>query len=325
MRAQLQSAFTRAAGGALAGRAGRRVFRGQLRVLAYHAVPDAARFSAHVRHLVERYTPVSGQAVVAAFEGGPPLPDDPVWVTFDDGHRSIVEVGQPVLDRFGVPATMFVCPGVVDTGDPFWWAVVRAAVEVGLEVKLDDRWWTDARLVTELKSRPDAERRAVVAELTDELRHRAALPPGEQLDPSALARWMAAGHEVGNHSWDHPCLDRCAPEEQVRQVRRADAWLRSNLSGYAPFFAYPNGNWSPVVEAELERLGYRLALGFDHRLDRLRHPLRMSRLRVDSDAPLQRFAAIVAGLHAAAFHLLPRSRNGAGAPGMAKTAAGRPS
>lgn len=35
-------------------------------------------------------------------------------VTFDDGFRSVMERGAPVLDRLGVPATLFVTSGFVD-------------------------------------------------------------------------------------------------------------------------------------------------------------------------------------------------------------------
>lgn len=307
----MQSAFTRAAGGTLAGRAGRRVFRRRLRVLAYHDVTNPTAFEAQVAHLAEHYTPVPGQAVVDAFRGEAPLPADAVWVTFDDGHRSIVDLGQPILDRFGVPATMFVCPGVIQTGEPFWWRVVRTAMRQGLHVELDGRQWDDESLVGHLKRCGDGERRSVVTRLVDELGDRDVAVPGEQLRASELSGWLAAGHEVGNHSWDHPCLDWCTADEQVRQVRRADEWLRSELPGYSRAFAYPNGSWSPVVEEELGRLGYTLAVGFDHRLDRLRNPLRVSRLRVDADAPVPRFSAIVSGLHAAAFHLLSPSTSGA--------------
>lgn len=309
LRARMQSAFSHAAAIPVAGRAARRLFHGRLRVLAYHDVTDPRAFEAQVRHLVEHYTPVSGQAVATALHEQAPLPPDAVWVTFDDGHPSVVDEGQPILDHFGVPATLFVCPGMIDTDRPFWWTVVQVAMDQGLHVDLDGRRWADARLVSRLKRLPDSDRRVLVSRLSRELRDRDALPRGEQLQRSALGRWIAAGHEVGNHTWDHPCLDRCSPDEQVDQVRRADQWLRAHVPDCSPFFAYPNGNWSPDVEEELRAAGYALAVGFDHRLDQMRHPLRVSRLRIDADAPPERFAAIVSGLHAAAFQLLSRSRS----------------
>jgi hypothetical protein len=68
-------------------------------------------------------------------------------------------------------------------------------------------------------------------------------------------------------------------------------------------FAYPNGNFSTVVDAELQALGYEIALLFDHRRAWRDTPRRMSRLRIDSAAPPPRFRAIVSGVHGALFHV----------------------
>lgn len=67
------------------------------------------------------------------------------------------------------------------------------------------------------------------------------------------------------------------------------------LPGYSKFFAYPNGNWSAQVEEELHQLGYAVVVDFDHRLDGIDEPLRVSRLRISADVPLPPFTAIGSG------------------------------
>ena len=115
--------------------------------------------------------------------------------------------------------------------------------------------------------------------------------------------------EVGNHSWDHPCLNRCSPDVQVEQVRRAHEAL-GNLTGYViRQFAYPNGNFAQAVDDELKRLDYGVGLLFDHRIAKLsQNPLALSRLRIDSQADLPRFGAIVSGGHSAVFATKRRVR-----------------
>ena len=91
-----------------------RVLRGRLRVVAYHGVDDPEAFRRQLDLVVSRYESVCGADVVAAMNGGPPLPERAVWITFDDGHSSVVEHALPLLRERGMSATLFVCPGLVD-------------------------------------------------------------------------------------------------------------------------------------------------------------------------------------------------------------------
>ncbi len=65
--------------------------------------------------------------------------DDPVVVTFDDGTVDLAEVATPILERHGVPATVylatrFVDEGVAfpDDGTPLSWSAVRDMAATGL-------------------------------------------------------------------------------------------------------------------------------------------------------------------------------------------------
>jgi peptidoglycan/xylan/chitin deacetylase (PgdA/CDA1 family) len=44
-----------------------------------------------------------------------------VAVTFDDGYSSVHEIARPVLDRHGMPATVFVPTAHMDSGKPMRW------------------------------------------------------------------------------------------------------------------------------------------------------------------------------------------------------------
>lgn len=305
------SAVDRALGVPVVESVGALVTRDRLRILAYHGVPDREPFRAHLHHLVRHYRPVTGADVAAAVRSGAPLPARAVWITFDDGRRSVVENALPELEAAGVPATMFICPGLLPEGSVFWQTIVLTALAKGGSYVMDGVRYVDRRLVVALKSEPDSRRRAVVEELSERLE--GVEVPGDTVDEPELRRWLAAGHEVGNHTWDHPCLDRCEPEEQARQILRAHEAL-GDLLGHAPrLFAYPNGDWTPEAEAVLERAGYEVAPVFDHHLvAREPSPLRLSRLRIDADAPMDRLRAVLSGAHSGAFHARERLRSAAG-------------
>lgn len=45
--------------------------------------------------------------------------------------------------------------------------------------------------------------------------------------PDVMRRVIAAGHEVGNHTYSHPCVRRVTEEQLVEEIEKTDAVLRS--------------------------------------------------------------------------------------------------
>lgn len=277
----------------------RSVLAGRLRVIAYHDIRDAPTFAAHIEHITARYTPVDGEQVRAALRGRI-LPRHAVWLTFDDAHPDVVELAMPLLDQAGVRAMLFVCPGVVDTLTPYWWQLVDAAIALGLHQTVSPH--ADAAgFRAGLKRVPDDRRREMVRRVHELLRDTdEASATHRQVTSEQLRLWVAHGHELGNHTWDHPLLDQCSPQEQRRQVADADEWLRGLTGGPVSFFAHPNGNPGAAAEAELQTRGYGPPLLFDHRVAQLPAE-RISRVRLDAFAPAPRMRAVVSGAHPAAF------------------------
>ena len=71
--------------------------------------------------------------------GVEPPADDLVVVTFDDGTADLADVATPILERHGVPATVYLATQFVDQGLPFpddgtplSWAAVREMAATGL-------------------------------------------------------------------------------------------------------------------------------------------------------------------------------------------------
>lgn len=287
-------------------RAAQRWWDDRLRVLAYHDVQDPGAFEIHLRHLAEHYRVVSEDDVVACAEGVP-LPRRAVWLTFDDGGPGVVEHALPLLARYGLTATLFVCPAVVDTDVPFWWQVVEQAEAVGIRVA-NGSHSLGRGSVALLKSLDDPHRRRLLRSATEQLAGRNGLAPRRrQLSSNELRQWVDSGHRVGNHTWDHPLLDTCDATEQHRQVALAHEWLSNIIPNGVRSFAYPNGNWVHGTEEVIKALGYRVAVLFDHRLSRsAQHPLRRSRVRVSSDADEPRFRALLSGVHSATYHAVQR-------------------
>ncbi|MEI2704754.1 MAG: polysaccharide deacetylase family protein [Ilumatobacteraceae bacterium] len=266
----------------------------RLRVLTYHRIPDPPQFARQLDCLADLGCRTVTGDQVHTWLGGADLGRRPVWITFDDGDPTVVSAGLAALAQRSMHATAFVCPGLVDTDRPHWWDLVERAANL----------LADVPSVGSLKQVDDQARRAVVDDLTGRLAANGADVTARQWTTADIHAWLAAGNEIGNHTWDHPCLDRCSVEARGVQVRAAhDRLVR--LMGRAPTtFAWPNGNVAGGVQAQLGELGYRLVLRCDHRLTaRTQRSEDLSRLKVDSDADLVRFRAILSGAHSGVFHL----------------------
>ena len=248
--------------------------RRRLAIVTMHAVPDGARFERHLDVLGEMGTFVGLDDVV----GGGALPRRPILVTFDDGDRTLVDVAAPALARRGIPAVAFVVTDLVGTDQPFWFAAVEAAA--------------GRAEVNRLKTVPDDERRAAIAQLDPPLRQ-------AQLTADELRALDAQGIAIGSHSATHPCLDRCGDDVIRDEVTRSFDAL-ADLFGRPPVaFAYPNGNHDARARRAVADAGYRIAFAFDHRLTSMPppDPFAVSRLRLAANAPDDRVRTIVSGVH----------------------------
>src|SRR3954453_14358280 len=49
------------------------------------------------------------------------VPKRSVVITFDDGYLDNLENGRPLLERYGIPATVFIASGYLASEGEFWW------------------------------------------------------------------------------------------------------------------------------------------------------------------------------------------------------------
>lgn len=280
----------------------RRRTSSKLRVLGYHGVDDPNRFEEQLDRILRTFTPVDGDDVARAIAARVALPSNAVWFTFDDGLKSTFDVAELLASR-GVRGTLFVNPAVLDQPGLLWFQVHEFASAGGL-IGVDE---AQEFSLQRLKTVPDAERRLLVDTLSQRLlRAPGTAPRTVSGTPADMGRWIETGHEIGNHTWDHPCLDQCSSQEQRVQVERAHHWLVAH--GASPrFLAYPNGDWADPTAQVAADLGYVGSVLFDHALaDPHGDPHRISRLRLDAAADHRRVDAVLSGAHSLMFSGLQR-------------------
>jgi peptidoglycan/xylan/chitin deacetylase (PgdA/CDA1 family) len=256
-----------------------------LRALIYHRIGDPsghdttlapdlvsatpAELERQIAEVVSRYTPVSGDEVVAGVAERRALPRGAVLVTFDDGYRDFAEVAWPILKRWKVPAVLFVSTGYPDTpGRMFWWDALWQGVSRtdrrGVDLPgrrslplttLAERRTASARLAGWLKSLGPAERAARLDGLLDGLGVRPEWTPAVS-GWDELRRLASDGVTIAAHSRTHPLLDQVDDATLHDEVIGCRDDLVRELGACQPLYAYPNGNFDLRLPSMLAKGGF---------------------------------------------------------------------
>lgn len=97
-------------------------------VLNYHQVRNNSSylavpiddFDAQMNYLVEQgYIAITPDALLSALEGELELPPKPVLITFDDGYLDNYTNAFPILQKYGLRATIFIIPAFVGVYDNY--------------------------------------------------------------------------------------------------------------------------------------------------------------------------------------------------------------
>ncbi len=100
-------------------------------VLLYHSIADASddpwgvrvspeNFERQMAIIAHHCTPTRLAEMHEKLPGNR-LPPRTVVVTFDDGYIDNLLIAKPIMQRLGVPGTVFVASGYVDRAEEFWW------------------------------------------------------------------------------------------------------------------------------------------------------------------------------------------------------------
>jgi peptidoglycan/xylan/chitin deacetylase (PgdA/CDA1 family) len=160
-------------------------------------VMPVAQFEAQLAWLQrEGWTVLRLADLEAFFEGRRALPPRSVLITVDDGWESFHRHAWPVLQRLGLPATLFVTTDLVGTRDGMAWAQLRELAQSGL-IDIQAHGRTHRNLTQALPGETDAAWRRA---LRDELRQPRALIERQLADVGVRVRHLAYPYGAVNEA-----------------------------------------------------------------------------------------------------------------------------
>jgi peptidoglycan/xylan/chitin deacetylase (PgdA/CDA1 family) len=261
----------------------RTFFRKKVAILMYHGVvhtpldvPDWCFISEHNFTLQMEYLHRKFR-VVSLTQAAKDLREDRVneptaVITFDDGYQNVYDVAYPILSRLGLPATVFINTGFIDSPNTVWFCMLNQAVSETTHQELSwdgqvydlsstvSKGRASAKLQSLLKQLPHQELLEKLADLREELDIHT---PAEQardshfrmLDNQSIAEMSASGLiEFGAHTATHTILSR-VDETRARQEISSSIEDTQRLTGKScRLFAYPNGKPGDYNEANIRFL-----------------------------------------------------------------------
>ena len=94
---------------------------------------------------------------------------------------------------------------------------------------------------------------------TDEWDRAIGEPPQPLMDAAQIRAWLAAGHEIGAHTMNHPHLAEIPPAQARTEIFDSKARLEDEFGVPVRHFCYPYGNYDTRVRDLVAEAGYETA------------------------------------------------------------------
>ncbi len=257
------------------------------RILYYHRVNDdgdpffpaisTSLFEKEMRHLARNYNVLALPDLVKHLQDGPPEPV--VAITFDDGYKDNCENAFPVLQRYGLPATIFLTTGTMDDDTPIWFEQLAHALKTttreSLDLEIDvprrfllktqaERLQANNGIFDVLRELSDAERKVWLPRILRELRVADDRDRRGKMLTWDQTRFMSVrGINFGGHTVNHPFLSRLTKENACWEASECKRRIEAELQVPVECFAYPNGrdkDIGPWGDDVIRSAGYQSAV-----------------------------------------------------------------
>ena len=302
--------------------AGRRIFPKLGSIILYgHRVKDDAEgyltglcplwFAEQIEYITRHYEVISLVDLAKCFEKCQIPPKNSVVLTFDDGFRDNFDHAFPILQKYKIPATIFLVTGCLSTGDLPWsqqlgYVFQQTAKRSFQHHVVDGEYYamtTSAereRAYAAVKGRMRqmgrAQRDSLLLEIRNELN--VETPRDRMLTWDQACEMQSAGIDFGAHTFSHPLLANIDPREAKWEMERSMEDLRDRLGLSWPSFCFPSGSYSSALVDMVKSLGFRSV--FQSRPG----------LRVNSPAVNDQFTLSRVGLPNAPSHFLEAELDG---------------
>lgn len=275
---------------------------GKAAVLMYHRIVDRdagvvdyapggmdvsrETFERHMAFVAGHFNVISFGELCDLARSGQAIPPRTCVITFDDGWRDNYDNAFPVLQRHGLPATIFLAVNYVENGEWYWLERFRFLMSqvvqmlrrpelppanrerilacmsehgIGAPPESGDQdavayWLMDQG--KEVADRPESD----VSRLMSDLEDLYELPESGNarlfLNWSEIGEMAEAGIEFGSHTMSHSELNSLDGDAQAAELKESKREIERHLGRTVTTLAYPYGKHDATTRRLATELGY---------------------------------------------------------------------
>lgn len=200
-----------------------------------------------------------------------------VVVTFDDGYRDLYAHALPVLQKYRVPATVYLTADAIERNQIAWYDRIFLALNVApgekLDVMLDRprrfllsnstvRMNAAVEIISYLRTVPDKLRREFCSQFEVQIPLPAEQVANRMLTWDQIRKMRQAGIAFGSHTLCHPAISKLEPDALAEELRGSKALIEERINVQVNDFAYPFGKMPDYegTQNAMASCGYRTAV-----------------------------------------------------------------
>ena len=236
-------------------------------------------FDAQMRYLARNYRVLSLGEILKRIEDGSKVDPYTIAVTFDDGYCDNFTYAHPILKKYGLPATLFVATGYIESDRMIWndrvsWAFKHTnRKDFTLEIanrrltfslrSTEDKIRSLGSVLEELKTVSDFDKNSIAGTIVAELNGGKTESRRLMLNWNEVRQMVKERWEVGSHTVNHVILTRVKPSAINDELLKSKESLQRQLQCPINLFAYPNGkqpDFNLSVKDLVRQAGYKAAV-----------------------------------------------------------------
>lgn len=238
-------------------------------------------FKEHLKFLTDSYNIISLDDLVDLVAKREPIHEKTAVLTFDDGYKDNYTNAYPLLEKYDIPATIYLTSKLIGTGELVWADKVGYIIYHSLvdQIKIDelveydlgskfDKYQTFSLIKRKLGDLTELEKSYFIDKLANLCQVEIPADAGCELMLSwdEVKEMDENNIDFGAHTINHPVLPELSSKEARWEILESKRVLEENLQKSVNHFSYPYGTFNQDVVGIVKDLKFKSAVTLDQNL-----------------------------------------------------------